>query len=83
MNQARSISSIATVVGALLLFLGVVFAQPATPESEHQAHHPITQSQATPIQPGAGQGMGMMGEQGMMGGQQMMRMPMMTCCPWE
>jgi hypothetical protein len=82
MKPTRSIAGIAGIVGTLVLCAAVALAQAPTSESEHEAHHPATQSQGMPS-PGAGmQGMGMTGGQGMMGGKQMMGMPMMMpCCP--
>jgi hypothetical protein len=75
MKRVRSIASITSIVCALVLSIGVAFAQPAISESEHQSHHPTTQSQAAGGQSSAGQGMGMMGGQGMMSGQGMMGGP--------
>jgi hypothetical protein len=76
MNWTRRIASITVL---LALSSPLAFAQPSATPNEHEAHHPAAQAQSSE---GAGpQGMGMMGEQGMVGGKEMMKMPMTTCCP--
>jgi hypothetical protein len=68
MMRPQSITKVMGLVGTVLLCAAVAFAEPASSETEHESHHPGTQSQATAGQSGAGAGMGMMGGQGMMGG---------------
>ena len=82
MKAKRSITGIAGILGTLVLCAAAALAQAPAAESEHEAHHPATQSQGMPSPSAGMQGMGMMGSQVMMGGGQMMSMPMMMpCCP--
>lgn len=72
MKRAHSIAATSAMVATLIIFSVAAFAQ--TAQDEPQGHHPAAQSQTAenPPPPGAG----------MMGGKQMMSMPMMMpYCP--
>jgi hypothetical protein len=82
MKGGTSVKHLSKLTGASCAVLtvaalasAIAFAQQATSQSEHEAHHAAA---ASPEAPGK-TGMRPIGAQGMMGGNQMSGMPMMPC----
>jgi hypothetical protein len=63
----RALIGIESIAGILLICAVVALAQPTSSGSEHESHHAAPQPQAV--------GMGMMGSQGTLGCEAMMRRP--------